>query len=98
MQKTLIAVVILAVVGAGLYYLLTSYQPSPEALSELQQEERQMPDEVNELGTGGEVRGTVVSVNTEQAMVDGPYLVMLEQGNGEAAVIAVPSMGLPTCA
>lgn len=96
MQKTLIAVIILAVVGTGLYYVLTSYQPSEGTLSELtQQEER--PSE-NESGVEREVQGTIVSINTEQAMADGPILILVQQSTGEPAVIAVPSMGLPTCA
>lgn len=97
MQKTIIAVVILALVGAGLYYVLTMYQPSPDALSELNQEQAQVPDASAE-GVGGEARGTIVSVDAEQAMVDGPVLITLREESGEVAVIAVPSMGLPTCA
>ncbi len=94
MQKTLIAVVILALVGAGLYYLLTSYTPSPDALSELNQPEPEAPTQ----GVSGEVRGTILAVDTQQAAVDGPVLILIQQDSGEAAVVAVPSMGLPTCA
>lgn len=96
MQKTIIAVIVLALVGAGLYYVLTMYQPNPDALSELNQEQVAQP-QTNEL-EAGEARGTVVSVNTEQAMVDGPVLITLREESGEEAVVAVPSMGLPTCA
>lgn len=95
MQKTLIAVIVLAVVGAGLYYMLTSYTPSEKALEELRQEQP-VPVATDEQ-PAGEVRGTIVSVNTEQAMVDGPYLVEVDTGAG-VTTIAIPSMGLPLCA
>ena len=95
MQKTLIAVVILVLVGAGLYYLLTNYTPNPETLSELNQEVL-TPEEG--VMAEGEVRGTILAVDTEQAAVDGPVLILLQQESGEPAVVAVPSMGLPTCA
>lgn len=98
MQKTIIAVVVLALVGAGLYYVLTMYQPNPDTLSEFNQEEVQTPEEMGEGAAEGEVRGTIVSVNTEQAMVDGPVLITLRSQDGEEAVVAVPSMGLPLCA
>lgn len=100
MQKTIIAVVILALVGAGLYYILTMYQPNPDTLSAFNQEIVQTPEETETEGDEeieGEARGTIVSVNTEQAMVDGPVLITLQEG-GEERIIAVPSMGLPTCA
>lgn len=98
MQKTIIAVVVLALVGAGLYYILTMYQPNPEALSELNQEEVLAPEQEQGEEAEGEVRGTIVSVNTEQAMVDGPVLITVRKESGEEAVVAVPSMGLPLCA
>lgn len=98
MQKTIIAVVVLALVGVGLYYVLTMYQPNPDALSGLNQEEVQAPEETGEEAVEGEVRGTVVSVNTEQAMVDGPVLITVRSQDEKEAVVAVPSMGLPLCA
>lgn len=96
MQKTLIAVIVLAVIGAGLYYVLTSYTPNPEALEELR-EEPQVVEETTDERAEGEVRGTIVSVDTEQAMVDGPVLIAVDAGADAVAVIAVPSMGLPLC-
>jgi hypothetical protein len=98
MQKTIIAVVVLALVGAGLYYILTMYQPNPDTLSEFNQEEVQTPGDTHTEEGEGEVRGTIVSVNTEQAMVDGPILILVQEESGEEAVVAVPSMGLPMCA
>lgn len=99
MQKTLIAVIILAVVGVGLYYVLTKYELTVKPFSELNQEpDRQMENGSDVAGTDGEVQGTILAINTEQAMVDGPILILVQQNNGEPAVIAVPSMGLPTCA
>lgn len=98
MQKTIIAVVVLALVGAGLYYVLTMYQPNPEALSELHQEQAQTPEDTHTEGVEGVARGTIVSVNMEQAMVDGPVLITLREESGEEAIVAVPSMGLPMCA
>lgn len=94
MQKTLVAFIILVLVGAGLHYVLTQYKPSSDALSELNQ-----PAPVEgEIAAGDqEVRGTVVAVNTEQSAFDGPVLILVTQDSGEPAVIAVPSMGLPTC-
>ncbi|HYF29043.1 MAG TPA: hypothetical protein VEA36_01595 [Candidatus Paceibacterota bacterium] len=93
MHKTLIAVVILTLVGAGLYYVLTQYQPNPESASD-----RQMPGTGSLFSTDGEVTGTIVLINTEHAAVDGPYVITVRQAGGESAIIAVPSMGLPTCA
>lgn len=98
MQKTIIAVIVLALVGAGLYYVLTMYQPNPDALSELNQEEVQTPEDTHSEGAEGEARGTITSVNTEQAMVDGPILITLREESGDEVIVAVPSMGLPMCA
>ena len=98
MQKTIIAVIVLALVGAGLYYVLTMYQPNPDALSELNQEEVQTPEDTQSEGAEGEARGTITSVNTEQAMVDGPILITVREEGGNEVIVAVPSMGLPMCA
>lgn len=46
--------------------------------------------------TSDEVTGTVVSVDTDQAMADGPVVVFLENA-GKSYTIAVPSFGLLLC-
>jgi len=100
-KKTLIAVIILALVGAGLYYVLTTYKPvaSPVPVQEMgvTEEGADVNSGMNVEGSDGVVRGTVVSVDTEQAMVDGPYVINISQAGGATAVVLVPSMGLPTC-
>ena len=89
MNKTLTAVIILVLVAAGLYAVLTKY-PRQQALEMAPEEQVASEDRV--------VSGTVISVDTEGAMVDGPVLVtVLNEAEG-IIVIAVPSMGLPTCA
>ncbi len=89
MNKTLIAVIILALVAAGLYVVLTKYPR--QQVSEMAPEEQVASED-------RAASGTVVSVNTEQAMVDGPVLVTILSETEGVAVIAIPSMGLPTCA
>ena len=42
--------------------------------------------------------GTVTAVDLDAIAFDGPALVTVNGGQGEARVIAVPSMGLPLCA
>ena len=68
MHKPLIALVVLILVGAGLYYLATSYTPSTDALSELKQEEPQVPQETRDLNGDVETFGTITSLNLEQAI------------------------------
>ncbi|MES2994478.1 MAG: hypothetical protein V4681_00355 [Patescibacteria group bacterium] len=94
MNKTLIAVIILALVAAGLYTVLTKY---PRQVV-LDQGAPQMAPEDQVASGDRAVSGTVISVETEQAMVDGPVLVTILSETEGIAVIAVPSMGLPTCA
>lgn len=89
MNKTLIAVIILALVAAGLYVVLTKY-PRQQVSEMAPEEQVASEDRV--------ASGTVVSVNTEQAMADGPVLVTILSETEGVAVIAIPSMGLPTCA
>lgn len=50
------------------------------------------------VGQAAEFIGTVVSVDTSQAMVDGPYVLELRSKAGAAVTVKVPSMGLPLCA
>ena len=94
MNKTLIAVIILALVAAGLYAVLTKY-PRQAVLDE---GAPQMPSGEQAASEDRVASGTVVSVDAEQAMVDGPVLVTILNETEGIAVIAVPSMGLPTCA
>lgn len=52
------------------------------------------------LNTEGPVTksGEITEVSLEQVALDGPALIIAMDENGEAFVIAVPSMGLPLCA
>ena len=43
------------------------------------------------------VRGTIVSVNTDQIPADGPALVSVRQEDGNQVVIAIRSMGINLC-
>ncbi len=45
----------------------------------------------------GAIEGVVVSVNTEGAMVDGPYIVVIRTDAGVEETINVPSMGINLC-
>ncbi|MDP1625141.1 MAG: hypothetical protein Q8L64_05210 [bacterium] len=45
-----------------------------------------------------EVRGVVTVVDLEQAMFDGPYVIMVRGSDGVEEIIAVPSMGIMLCA
>lgn len=48
-------------------------------------------------GETAEATGTILAIDTEQAIVDGPVVITLETENGTPVTIAVPSMGLPLC-
>lgn len=50
------------------------------------------------VALGQEVSGIVTNVNLEQAMVDGPYIILVQSDDGAEEAIHVPSMGLPLCA
>jgi hypothetical protein len=45
-----------------------------------------------------EVEGKIVNIDLEQAMVDGPYVVVVEDEDGADQVIHIPSMGIQLCA
>ncbi len=100
MNKTIAAVVVLVVLGAAAYFFFTSRevanapQENPEAVATPDEE----AEEEEDSGEERTVRGTVVSVNSEQVPVDGPTLVTIEIENGEEAIIAIPSMGINLCA
>ncbi len=85
-MKTIITwlAVIIFLAGAG-FYALNSY----------------IYNEKQADFTEGEtvsVSGVITSIDMSQATFDGPYLITLEQKNGDSVVVSVPSMGLPLCA
>lgn len=48
--------------------------------------------------TGRSVSGVVSSLDLEQAMVDGPYVVVIKTESGSEETVHVPSMGIRLCA
>lgn len=46
---------------------------------------------------GGRAEGVISSVDTEQALFDGPYVVIIQTDSGTEEVIHVPSMGINLC-
>lgn len=97
MNKTLVALLSLILVGLGLYFVLTKYEPAVTG-ENTNEESRMGSGQTPVSADEQEVRGTVTAVDTEKAMVDGPVLITIEKEEGGTALIAIPSMGLPTCA
>src|SRR3712207_2065508 len=95
MKNTIILIIVLIIIGA-LVYAFAGNRETTEA---------PQPEETAEENTGGEtpatssreVRGTVVSVNTDQVPVDGPAVVTIREENGMQAVVAIRSMGINFC-
>lgn len=83
MKKIILLIILIAAAVAAIFYLVQR----PDTAS----------NEAPVAGDTVEVSGTVKSVNTELAMVDGPYLVILDTEAGERTV-ALPSMGILLCA
>lgn len=44
------------------------------------------------------VSGEVIDIDMQQAMVDGPYVLVVRQAQGDEVEILVPSMGFQLCA
>jgi hypothetical protein len=72
MKKTLISIIVLALVAWGIYYYMN-----------------------NDGAT--KARGVVTAVDKEGAMVDGPYIITLDIGDGKETEIHIPSMGIMLC-
>lgn len=45
----------------------------------------------------GAIEGVITSVDTEQALFDGPYVVLIQTDEGGQEIIHVPSMGINLC-
>ncbi len=48
--------------------------------------------------SGVQISGSVVALDLEQAMVDGPYVVTVRDSDGSERDVKVPSMGIMLCA
>ena len=94
MNKTIVSIVAFALILGGVYWLSTIHS------SERPVSEDTINGAVDENApvNGIEVRGTVIDMDLDQAMVDGPYVLVVREDNGDEAVIVVPSMGIMTCA
>ncbi|MBI5134082.1 MAG: hypothetical protein HZA81_01730 [Candidatus Taylorbacteria bacterium] len=57
---------------------------------------RKEPEGESASGTG--ISGVVAAIDLEQAMVDGPYVVTVQDDNGSERDVKVPSMGIMLCA
>ncbi len=87
MKKIITLLLLVAVVGLGIFMLARDRRSADEGPNDLS-------SEVSNIMVSGEV----VEVDLQQAMVDGPYLLVVRQDDGNETVIAVPSMGLQLCA
>jgi hypothetical protein len=104
MKNAIVIVGVLVIVGA-LIYAFTMMNSEREVTTQVPPTENVgNGDEANNGSDNGavpageiEVRGTVVSVNTDQVPVDGPALVNLRLEDGTQAVVAIRSMGINLC-
>lgn len=85
MKSKLLTAGISLVVLVGIFFALNSYIYN----------EKQADFKVGEVTA---VKGTVLAVDLEQMMYDGPAVITLKAESGDVTNIAVPSMGLPLCA
>lgn len=83
MKKLLILIGILAILIGG-FFALNSY------IYNEKQADFVVGDTVSKSGV-------ILSVDLEQAALDGPYILTIESDDGELSAISVPSMGLPLC-
>lgn len=94
-MKNIVLVLLGLILIAGVVYFVmdkdTALAPETENVTENTNDEN---GETNDRA----VKGTVVTVNTDQVPVDGPALVTIRVEDGTQAVIAVPSMGINFCA
>lgn len=87
MKKIIIILIVAAVAVFGIY-VMSGDKISDSLVGP------NLPAEVSNI----KARGVVTEVNLEQAKVDGPYLLVVREENGDEAIIAVPSMMLELCA
>lgn len=85
MKKLITLLLLVAVVGIGIALLVRDPQvENPNDLS----------SEVSNI----KVTGEVTEIDLEQAMVDGPYILVVREDDGGEVVVSVPSMGFQMCA
>jgi len=85
MKKIIIFLLLVVVIALGIGFLARDTQAPVNG-----------PDLSAEV-SNVTVQGVVTDVNLEQAMVDGPYLVVVAEEDGSEAIIAVPSMAIDMC-
>lgn len=88
-QKRIVYFIVGIAVLVGGFFLLNNY-----IYTEKQGEELDAP---NDTPITMSEEGTIVSINTDQAAFDGPFLITIKTKTGATSVIALPSMGLPLC-
>jgi hypothetical protein len=91
MDKKLIGSIVIIIIAIVVGWYVLSLPPGVSEAPEQQGENGVSEQERATL------RGVITSVDTTQAMVDGPYLVNISSDSGEEATIAVPSMGILLC-
>lgn len=89
-MKAILLIVVL-LLAAGGYFFYTNVSNTPEVVNE------ELPQAEEETEESGEASGTITSVDTTAAMVDGPVLVTIKTSAGASRIIAVPSMGFNMC-
>lgn len=89
MKPLAIIVVLVVVLIGGYFFFKPQNAPAPEA--------PQAEQPAGEM-RAGEATGTVTEVDTTQAAVDGPVIILMTTSTGEEKAILVPTMGLPLCA
>lgn len=85
MKHIITSIVVVVVLLAGGFYALNTYIYN--------EKQADVP-----VGETTEYTGSIVAIDTTQAMVDGPVLITLQAAEGVPVTVAVPSMGLPLCA
>lgn len=84
MKNILLSISVLAIIGIIGFWLFNSYIYN-EKQSDIQP------------GDDSTISGTVLAVDTEQAAVDGPVLITVEENDGDLVTVAVPTMGINLC-
>ncbi|HEU0085372.1 MAG TPA: hypothetical protein VFQ59_00205 [Candidatus Paceibacterota bacterium] len=88
MSKKSITILLVLVLVAILVYVFTMNRNSADI--------SQIPEPVLLLEER-EIRGTVLSVNNDEVILDGPSVITIRAEDGSEALIAIPSMGINLC-
>jgi len=82
---TIIVIIILVAIAITVYATMSGSQAP-------------IPNTPAQVGATVTRSGTVVEVNKDAAMYDGPIRIVIQGADSTRTTIAIPSMGLPLCA